>query len=142
LIDLIYQPRAQVRENLDLDAQIAAINALQSYEQDAGAAIDAVGEVTAAGDYTARLAALNTLKALWTKGLKKRPRSQLVTRALTDRYADIPAPQVQIAAAELLGLYGPAAADAAPALREVVRDPDPTLRRAAGEALLNVTRAK
>ncbi len=62
----------------------------------------------------------------------------MLTRALAEQFPGHP--EVQKAAAELLGLYGPAAASAVPALRGALGDPDIGVRRAAGEALLKITR--
>ncbi|HEY1861136.1 MAG TPA: HEAT repeat domain-containing protein [Gemmataceae bacterium] len=138
LIALVYSPDPRVRVNLDTDAQIAAIGALASYEKEAEKAVDALGTVAAEDDFNARVAALSTLKSLWNQGVTKRPSTAALTRALAEQFPGHP--QVQIAAAELLGLYGPAAANAVPALRGALEDPDIGVRRAASEALLRITR--
>jgi HEAT repeat protein len=138
LIALIYSPDSNVRVNLDTDAQIAAIVALAAFDKDAEKAVDALGTVAAEDAFNARFAALSTLKALWNQGVKKRAPTALLARALAQTFPEHP--QVQIAAAELLGLYGPAAADAVPALRAALKDPEIGVRRAASEALLKITR--
>jgi HEAT repeat protein len=141
LIGLVYHPDPRVHVNLDPDAQIAAIVALSAYDlrsstKNAEKVVYALGEVAASDDYSARLAALATLRSLWVQGVKTRASTRSLIRALFTQYPGFP--QVQIAAADLLGLYGRAADDAAPALRDALRDPDPAVRRAAGEALLKV----
>jgi HEAT repeat protein len=138
LIALIYNPDSNARVNLDTDAQIAAIVALAAFDKDAEKAVEVLGTVAAEDAFNARFAALSTLKALWNQGVKKRAPSALLARALAQTYPEHP--QVQIAAAELLGLYGPAAADAVPALRAALKDPEIGVRRAASEALLKITR--
>jgi HEAT repeat protein len=140
LIALIYSKDARTRDNLDLDAQIAAINALRPFGEKAARAVDALGEVVASGDFSARLAALQTLSSLHAQGVQKTPRLASITQALVDRYTDIPDPLVQLAAAKLLGEYGPAAAEAIPALHGALRDPHKDVRRAASDALMQITR--
>ena len=124
--------------NLTFRHALAAIVALAAYEDVAEKAVDALGTVAAEDDFNARYTALSTLKALWSHGVKKRPASAVLTGALAEQHPGHP--EVQISAAELLGLYGPAAVNAVPALRGALNDPDIGVRRAASEALLKITR--
>ena len=55
--------------------------------------------------------------------------------ALSAAFAQDPDRQVRVNAARALGLMGPVARDAVPALRAGLRDPDERVRDAAAEAL-------
>ena len=120
----------------ELDVQVAAAVALAPFGAEGERAVGALGKAAANGYARLRLAALDTLKALRPQ-VKVRPRTPTLVKALT--YTEDP--RVRKSAAELIGRYGTDAADAADALRAATRDEDGTVRLAAAEALLSVTRA-
>jgi HEAT repeat protein len=136
-------------QDVDLDVAVAAARALGYYGPEAKAAVPAlIQSLKKASDGRMRLAVIASLKEI---GTDSRPAIPALVAALTDPDLD-----VRRAAAEALGLFGPTAAEAAPALRAALQQnradlADPVLRvreaaarvrQAISDALLTIVAAE
>jgi HEAT repeat protein len=117
----------------DLDVQLAAAVALEAYGGDAGKATGALATASATGDPSFRLAAIHALGEI---GEPAHTRSAAAQLAKAVGFQEDP--RVRAEAARLLGRFGPAAQDSIGALRVALKDPEPSVSRAASEALLNI----
>jgi HEAT repeat protein len=117
----------------DLDVQIAAAEALERYGADAGKAADPLANAAASGDPSFRLAAIHALGEIGEPARSKSVAAQL---AKAVKFPEDP--RVRADAARLLGRLGSAAQDTIGVLRAALKDPDPSVRRAAADALLSI----
>jgi HEAT repeat protein len=117
----------------DLDVQLAGAVALEPFGADAGKAAGPLANAAATGDPSFRLAAIHALGEIGEPAHTK-PVAAKISLAVA-----FPAdPRVRAEAARLLGRFGPAAQGSIGALRAALKDSDPSVSRAAGEALLSI----
>lgn len=119
---------SRLLSDTDIDARLAALSALQRWDEYGVGATDAVIVCVGRGDVDSRLAAIATLEAI-------KPEPTRATAVLVEALSQEDF-RVRRAAAATLGRLGPKAKAAVPALENVLTDPDPELRRLAGEAIL------
>jgi HEAT repeat protein len=117
----------------DLDVQITAAVALEPYGADAGKATGPLSNAAATGDPSFRLAAIHALGEIGEPAHSKSVAAKLA------KAVNFPAdPRVRAEAARMLGRFGSAAQDSIGVLRAALKDPDPSVRLAAGDALLSI----
>jgi HEAT repeat protein len=114
-----------------VDVCKTAAGSLQRFGPQSAAAVPALATAAAQGDPEVRIAAMMALGAL-NPDDSVRAVPALVTAL---GYADA---DVRRYAAETLGKVGPLATAAVPALRQALRDDNPSVRRAASDALLSI----
>jgi hypothetical protein len=124
----------------DLSVRLATMDALGAFGPDGVAAVPALAENVGRGDSEARMAAMRALESI---GVGAAPSLTAIAAALGNGDA-----RVRAEAARVLGHFGrapasrPAAAAALPALRRLITDPDPDVRKAVSEAILDITGAR
>jgi HEAT repeat protein len=122
---------ARLLMDTDADVRLAAASTLESYGPGAARAVEALTSALEQGDATVRKAAIHVLVGI---GAASRRAIPVLVASLTDMDATI-----RQAAAEGLGkLAQPGDHSVVAALRKVLPDENGDVRRAAGEALLNV----
>ncbi len=115
----------------DLDVRLASLDALRRYGPKVAAAVPALTATLGRGDTEARVGAMRALSAI---GPAAEPSLPAVARGLKN-----PDPRMRIESARTLGGFGSAARAFVPALREALEDPDSDVRKAASEAVLQIT---
>lgn len=114
----------------DLNVDLAAANALESYGPAARGAVPALIARLDAPDAELRIALIDALMGI---GMESAPAIPALTQLLGDSDA-----RVRTAAAQALGRFGPLAREAVPALERTLNDSSAEVRRAASDALLSV----
>jgi HEAT repeat protein len=139
----------------DSDLSLLLADVLTKYGPAAGEAVPYLVEGIKAGDPPVRVAFLKTLPALGDAGAKSIPAVAQLLRPIDPNRGSTPysppafqahpddPPQfedyrVRAAAAETLGRFGPAAKGAVDLLRATMNADDPTVRKAAAEAILRI----
>lgn len=124
---------AQLLIDDDLDVRLAAAAALERFGPAAKIAIGDLCRTLGSTEAELRLAALRALRAIGAPDAC--PAIPEIAAVLHDADA-----RIGLAAAEVLGRFGPAAREAVPALGQVIQEGNPEVQRAASEALLNILR--
>jgi HEAT repeat protein len=110
--------------------RLTAANALRRYGPKASEAVGPLGAAVGDAEPRVRLGAINALASI---GEKAASQTGVLIRALKDDKT----PEARAAAAKALSRLGPLGKESVKALRFALRDPDPTVRQAAGDALLD-----
>jgi HEAT repeat protein len=118
-------------DDQDLDARIAAIDALGLYNSSAAGAVPALARHLGKGDSESRIA---VMRALENVGKAATPALKAVRPLLS-----MQDPRLRAEAARLLGRFGADASDYLPDLRKMLNDPDSEVRRQASAAIIAIT---
>jgi HEAT repeat protein len=124
---------ALVLNDIDLDLSLAAATALERYGKAAKTAVPDLIRTLKSTDAVLRVAVIQALGAVGG------PEAHAAIGELKNLVAD-PDARVRQAAAEVLGKFGPASAEAVKALNKALQDANPDVQKAAGEALLKILR--
>jgi len=121
---------AAVLKDDNKTVRLTAVNGLRRYGPKASKAAEPLGAAVGDAEPRVRLGAINALAAI---GEKAGSQTGVLIRAL--KYDKTP--EARAAAAKALGRVGALGKESVKALRYALRDPDASVRQAAGDALLD-----